>query len=70
MLSLQLKIHRDGSSKDRRIFIGGNIIVTVVSIDGNKLVLGFEAPADVPVLREALLTLEQVQDIEAAARHR
>ena len=38
-----------------RIHIGGNVVVTVVDIRGNKVRLGIDAPQDIPVLREELL---------------
>jgi carbon storage regulator len=37
------------------IIIGGDIRVRVVSIQGNQVRLGFEAPVDVPIKREELL---------------
>lgn len=37
-----------------RIFIGGDVIVTVVEIDRNKIRLGIEAPKDVAIYREEL----------------
>ena len=38
-----------------KIHIGGNIIVTVVDIDRDKIRLGIEAPLDVKIYREELL---------------
>lgn len=40
-----------------RIFIGDNIVITVVDIDRGKIRLGIEAPKDVPIYREELLGL-------------
>ena len=37
--------------RDEQIVIGDNIIITVVDIRGDKVRLGVEAPADVPVHR-------------------
>lgn len=49
--------------RDEEIVIGGNIVVTVVDIRGDKVRLGITAPKDMPVHRK------EVQDaIEAAAR--
>jgi len=39
---------------DEQIIIGDNIRVTVVSIRGNQVRLGFEAPTSVPIFREEL----------------
>jgi len=39
---------------DEQIIIGDNIRVTVVSIRGNQVRLGFEAPSAVPIFREEL----------------
>ncbi len=41
--------------EQQEIFIGQNIIVHIVSVSGNRVQLGIEAPADVPVYREELL---------------
>jgi carbon storage regulator len=38
-----------------RIFIGDNIILEVLSVQGNRIRLGIQAPAGVSVLREELL---------------
>ncbi|MFO0890734.1 MAG: carbon storage regulator CsrA [Isosphaeraceae bacterium] len=39
---------------DEQIIIGDSIRVTVVSIRGNQVRLGFEAPPSVPIFREEL----------------
>ncbi len=38
-----------------KIFVGENVVITVVDIDRGKVRLGVEAPRDVPVFREELL---------------
>jgi carbon storage regulator len=38
-----------------KIHIGGNVCVTVVAVDRNKVRLGIEAPGDVIVMRQELL---------------
>jgi carbon storage regulator len=38
--------------KDESIVIGGNVMVTVVDIRGDKVRLGVSAPLDTPVHRE------------------
>jgi carbon storage regulator len=37
-----------------RIVIGGNICITVVGINGNRVRLGIEAPREVPVNRQEI----------------
>lgn len=37
---------------DERIIIDGNIVVTLVAINGDRVVLGFDADKDIPVHRE------------------
>ena len=39
-----------------KICIGENIFITVVDIDRGKIRLGIEAPRDIPISREELLT--------------
>jgi len=39
-----------------KIHIGDNICITVVDIDRGKIRLGIEAPRDVPVYRQELLS--------------
>ena len=38
--------------KGERIIIAENIVITVVEIRGDKIRLGLEAPADVPIHRQ------------------
>ncbi|HYE78408.1 MAG TPA: carbon storage regulator [bacterium] len=40
---------------NERIVINGNIVVTLVDIDQNKIRLGIDAPKDVPIFREELV---------------
>jgi carbon storage regulator len=39
-----------------KIYINENICITVVDIDRGKIRLGIEAPRDVPIFRQELLT--------------
>ena len=39
-----------------KIYISDNICITVVDIDRGKIRLGIEAPRDVPIFRQELLT--------------
>ncbi len=41
---------------NEKIVINGNIVVTVVKIDRNQVRIGIEAPGDVPVFREEILS--------------
>jgi carbon storage regulator len=41
---------------NERIVIDGGIVITVVKIDRNQVRIGIEAPGEVPVFREELLT--------------
>lgn len=38
--------------RDERIMIGDDIVLTIVDICGDKVRIGIEAPADVPVHRQ------------------
>ncbi len=40
--------------RDESIMIGDDIVVTVVEIRGDKIRLGIQAPAEVPVHREEI----------------
>jgi carbon storage regulator len=39
-----------------KIYINDNICITVVDIDRGKIRLGIDAPRDVPIFRQELLT--------------
>jgi carbon storage regulator len=41
--------------RDERIVIGDNIVITVVEVRGDKVRLGIEAPAEVPVHRQEVI---------------
>jgi carbon storage regulator len=40
--------------KNEKIVIGGGIVLTVVTIQGNRVRLGIEAPPEVPVQRQEI----------------
>ncbi|ASJ71816.1 carbon storage regulator CsrA [Granulosicoccus antarcticus] len=48
---------------DERIFIGEDITLCVLDIEGNRVRLGLEAPKDVAILREEV---QQRYDAEAS----
>lgn len=52
--------------KQERVFIGDNVIVTVMEIEGNKIRLGISAPRNVRIVREELMTEAEVAEVEAA----
>jgi carbon storage regulator CsrA len=56
---------------NEQIVIGDHIRVTVVSIRGNQVRIGFEAPPDVPILREELLSSREPAEAsdDPAGRH-
>jgi carbon storage regulator len=39
-----------------KIHIGDNICITIVDVDRGKIRLGIEAPRDIPIYRQELLT--------------
>lgn len=39
---------------NERIFIGDDIVLSVLSIEGNRVKLGIDAPKDVSILREEI----------------
>ena len=45
--------------KDQSIYIGDDIVVTIVDVRGDRIRLGVEAPANVPVHRQEIY--EQIQ---------
>ena len=44
--------HPVSRKRDEQILIGDDIVITVVDIRGDKVRLGIEAPAEVPVHRQ------------------
>ncbi|NLZ27949.1 MAG: carbon storage regulator CsrA [Firmicutes bacterium] len=47
------------------IMIGGNIKITVVTIEGGAVRLGIEAPATVPVYRQELYDAVRKENLQA-----
>lgn len=47
-----------------KIYIGKDICVTVVDIDRGKIRLGFEAPREVVISREELITCQELEQIK------
>jgi carbon storage regulator len=44
-----------------KIYIGENIVITVVDIDRGKIRLGIEAPRDISIYRQELLPLKNTE---------
>lgn len=51
-----------------RVFVGEDIVVTVVDIDRGKIRLGISAPKGTPIAREELLGDDEKRRVEEAAR--
>ncbi len=52
--------------RDESIIIGDNIVVTIVDIRGDKVRLGIEAPAEVPVHRREVYEAIQRENVRAS----
>lgn len=63
MLVLSRKLNEE-------IRIAENIVVRVIGIKGNQVRLGIVAPAEVPVVREELLTKVPSVSLESGSRPR
>lgn len=48
--------------ENERIVIDGNIVLTVVRVSGGAVRLGIEAPREVAIKREELLTTPRISD--------
>lgn len=48
-----------------KIKIGGNISITVVAIEHDRVKLGIDAPRDVPVFRTELLETDDDDEVDA-----
>ena len=57
--------------KDQSIYIGDDIVVTIVDVRGDRIRLGIEAPSNVPVHRqeiyEAIRRENAVSNVESGA---
>ena len=52
--------------RDESIMIGDNIVVTIVDIRGDKVRLGINAPAEVPVHRQEVYEAIQHENLRAS----
>lgn len=53
--------------KDQSIYIGDDIVVTIVDVRGDRIRLGIEAPANVPVHRQEIYEAIQRENSEGAS---
>ena len=54
---------------EQGIVIDGNIVLRILSVEGERVRIGVEAPRSIAVLREELLTEVADANQAAAARH-
>jgi carbon storage regulator len=47
---------------EESVIIGGNIVITVLGVEGEKVKLGIDAPREVAILRSELLDVIQQQN--------
>lgn len=52
--------------RDESIMIGDNIVITIVDIRGDKVRLGINAPAEVPVHRQEVYEAIQRENLRAS----
>lgn len=52
--------------RDECIIIGDNIVIKIVDIRGDKVRLGIEAPAEIPVHRQEVYEAIQRENLRAA----
>lgn len=57
-----------GGKVNERFFVGDNIVVTVVRVGKGYVRLGFEAPREIPIVRERVAMKRQDSDDTAKAR--
>jgi carbon storage regulator len=49
--------------KKERIVIGGNIVITIVDVRGDKVRIGIDAPRGVPVHRQEVVDAIETEDL-------
>ena len=53
---------------DEQFFIGDNVVVKIVSVDGGRVRIGIEAPGGLKILREEMVTAPEAAAIVHAAK--
>ena len=56
--------------RDESIMIGDNIVITIVDIRGDKVRLGINAPAEIPVHRQEVYDAIQRENLALAGSNR
>ncbi len=56
--------------RDESIIIGDNVVVTIVDIRGDKVRVGIDAPAEIPVHRREVFEAIQRENRPAGQLHR
>lgn len=49
--------------QNQKIHIGDDITISVAELKGNQVLLGIDAPKDLPILREELVNQPSEQDL-------
>lgn len=49
---------------NEKVYIGDDVVLVVLGIENNRVKLGIEAPSDVTILREELVTDSNRSDID------
>lgn len=53
---------------DESIFIGDDIVITIVATKGCQVRIGIDAPKNVPILREEILNDHQIANLKDPAK--
>lgn len=66
-LVITRRLRRGTPRSERRIYIGSDIVITLIEVDVNKVKLAIDAPLSVRILRQEAATPALAQEIEKAA---
>ena len=53
---------------DEQFFIGDNVVIKIVSVDGGRVRVGIEAPGSLKIFREEMLSAPEAAAIVQAAK--
>jgi len=56
-----------GRKTNESVIIGDDIIVTILAVDGDRVKVGIDAPAEVRILRQELYDSVKEENLRAAA---